>query len=346
MVMALAIYTLIGCVIFFGSVYFYQTNIIYSTVIYNAAHWAMEHLPWIIAIWMFIGYSFIIQHYWSTPFEYFQEVVDATKSVYERDDQLITLSEPLSELETQLNYIKMSAIADQRAAKEAEQRKNDLVTYLAHDLKTPITSVIGYLSLLSDEENLSPEMRKHYTDIALDKAERLDDLINEFFEITRFNLSHISVDKKQINLSLMLEQLLFEFRPMLKNKHLQCQLSVQENIMLRCDPDKLQRVFDNLLKNAVSYSHPNTTIRISGEADEKEVTLVFENDGDTISAEKLDRLFDQFFRLDNSRSTVSGGAGLGLAIAKEIIELHGGTITAYSENDLIRFTVILPKSTS
>lgn len=111
-----------------------------------------------------------------------------------------------------------------RAAKEAEQRKNDLVTYLAHDLKTPITSVIGYLTLLRDEPQISEEIRSRYMNIALDKAERLDDLINEFFEITRFNLSHISLEKKQINLSLMLQQLTYEFQPMLAEKNLTCSL--------------------------------------------------------------------------------------------------------------------------
>lgn len=272
-----------------------------------------------------------------------------------------------------------------RAAKEAEQRKNDLVTYLAHDLKTPITSVIGYLTLLRDEPQISDEMRSRYMNIALDKAERLDDLINEFFEITRFNLSHISLEKKQINLSLMLQQLTYEFQPMLAEKNLTCSLNAPENLMLRCDPDKLQRVFDNLLRNAVNYSFPNSEIKITAfeeisqnagdttasgrtgssayifdsqtksaadspadlfgsqtKSTTGSIRLIFENRGDTISREKLDRLFEQFYRLDSSRSTKSGGAGLGLAIAKEIAELHGGRITAFSENEIIRFEVILP----
>ena len=238
----------------------------------------------------------------------------------------------------------MTALNNQRAAREAEQRKNDLVTYLAHDLKTPITSVIGYLTLLHDEQQISEEIRQRYLSIALDKSERLDDLINEFFEITRFNLSHISLEKKQINLSLMLDQLLYEFQPMLKEKRLECQLNVADGIMMRCDPDKLQRVFDNLLRNAVNYSFENSSIRITAKTGINNVLLTFENDGDTISKEKLSRIFEQFYRLDTSRSSGSGGAGLGLAIAKEIVELHGGTIRAFSENDIIRFDVSLPLS--
>ena len=132
---------------------------------------------------------------------------------------------------------------------------------------------------------------------------------------------------------------------MLDAKHLTTQLQSEDSIMLRCDPDKLQRVFDNLLRNAVNYSFENSPIRITAKVEKlpsPHVLLTSENYGDTISEEKLTRLFEQFYRLDTSRSTRSGGAGLGLAIAKEIVELHGGTITAFSENDIIRFEVALP----
>lgn len=345
MLITLIIYTFIGiaayfvAVIIFGFFSWQQEN-----PIYQLANWAQLRREWFMLLYFGGGYFLIIRHYWTQPFRYFQELVDATKTVASHDDQLIALSPQLSELEGELNQIKMTALNNQRAAREAEQRKNDLVTYLAHDLKTPITSVIGYLTLLHDEQQISEEIRQRYLSIALDKSERLDDLINEFFEITRFNLSHISLEKKQINLSLMLDQLLYEFQPMLKEKRLECQLNVAEGIMMRCDPDKLQRVFDNLLRNAVNYSFENSSIRIIAKTGINNVLLTFENDGDTISREKLSRIFEQFYRLDTSRSSGSGGAGLGLAIAKEIVELHGGTIRAFSENDIIRFDVSLPLS--
>ena len=349
------------------------------------ANWLNMRAFWIGLLYYGIGYIIIVRHYWMKPFRYFQELLDAAEIVSRQDDSLVSLSPALSDLESRLNQIKFVSMNNLRAAKEAEQRKNDLVTYLAHDLKTPITSVIGYLTLLRDEPQISDEMRRRYMNIALDKAERLDDLINEFFEITRFNLSHISLEKKQINLSLMLQQLTYEFQPMLAEKNLTCSLNAPENLMLRCDPDKLQRVFDNLLRNAVNYSFPNSEIKITAseeisqnagdttasgrtgssadifdsqtksaadspadlfgsqtESTTGSIRLIFENRGDTISREKLDRLFEQFYRLDSSRSTKSGGAGLGLAIAKEIAELHGGRITAFSENEIIRFEVILP----
>ena len=186
-------------------------------------------------------------------------------------------------------------------------------------------------------------MREKYLATALDKAERLEDLINEFFEITRFNLSEITLQYSQINLTRLLEQLTFEFKPMLAEKNLTCELQVPEDMTLRCDANKIQRVFDNLLRNAALYSYPNTKIEITAEKQEKQVTIHFRNHGDTIAAEKLARIFEQFYRLDAARSS-NGGAGLGLAIAKQIVELHGGRIYAESASNTVEFTVTLPLS--
>ena len=147
-------------------------------------------------------------------------------------------------------------------AREAEQRKNDLIVYLAHDLKTPLTSIIGYLTLLRDEPELSPAMRAKYTGIALDKAERLETLINEFFEITRFSLTHLTLQREEVNLTRMLEQVTFEFQPVLAEMDLVWDLSLPPDVVVVCDPDKLERVFDNLLRNANNYSYPGTLIRV------------------------------------------------------------------------------------
>ena len=229
-------------------------------------------------------------------------------------------------------------------AREAEQRKNDLIVYLAHDLKTPLTSVIGYLTLLRDEPQISPEMRARYTGIALDKAERLEDLINEFFDITRFNLSHIELDRRPTDLTRMVEQVVSEFGPMLAEQRLTCRTDLPPRLEYSCDPDKMARVFDNLLRNACHYSTPGTEVQISGAETGASIVLSFHNEGRTIPPEKLERIFEQFFRLDSSRATRTGGAGLGLAIAKEIVELHGGTISARSWDNQVEFQVTLPKA--
>ena len=209
-------------------------------------------------------------------------------------------------------------------AEEAEQRKNDLVVYLAHDLKTPLTSVLGYLQLLQEEPGLPEEIRVRYMDVAFHKAERLEELINEFFEITRYNLTHIVLEKREINLTRMLEQLIFEFQPMMREKELACNLEAPKDFYYTCDPDRMQRVFDNLLRNAVNYSFPSTEIQIRLRTEQNQILLDFENEGNPIPEEKLSRIFEQFFRLDSSRGTKTGGSGVGLAIAREIVELHGG----------------------
>lgn len=291
------------------------------------------------------GFIIIFIHYWRKTIGYLDDVLAATENVYSSKTDFIVLPADLKEAEMQLNQIKLNVHESQRAAKEAEKRKNDLVMYLAHDLKTPLTSVIGYLTLLKDEKEIPPELRQKYLAISLDKAERLEDLINEFFEITRFNLSGISLEYSLVNLSLMLEQLSYEFKPMLAQKNLNCILNIQPDIMIKCDPDKLQRVFDNLLRNAVNYSYENQDIIITAsrtESPNNRIKIVFENKGIDIPKEKLDRIFEQFYRLDTSRATKTGGTGLGLAIAKEIVELHKGSISASCTDGVIHFEVLLP----
>lgn len=275
--------------------------------------------------------------------QYVDELQKATEQLFDKNIEYIELSPELSEIGAKINRLKQESERNERLARENEQRKNDLIMYLAHDLKTPLSSVIGYLTLLHDEGQISPELREKYLAIALDKAERLEDLINEFFEITRFNLSEITLQYSQINLTRLLEQLTFEFKPMLAEKNLTCELQVPEDMTLRCDANKIQRVFDNLLRNAALYSYPNTKIEITAEKQEKQVTIHFRNHGDTIAAEKLARIFEQFYRLDAAGSS-NGGAGLGLAIAKQIVELHGGRIYAESASNTVEFTVTLPLS--
>ena len=275
--------------------------------------------------------------------QYVDELQKATEQLFDKNIEYIELSPELSEIGAKINRLKQESERNERLARENEQRKNDLIMYLAHDLKTPLSSVIGYLTLLHDEGQISPELREKYLAIALDKAERLEDLINEFFEITRFNLSEITLQYSQINLTRLLEQLTFEFKPMLAEKNLTCELQVPEDMTLRCDANKIQRVFYNLLRNAALYSYPNTKIEITAEKQEKQVTIHFRNHGDTIAAEKLARIFEQFYRLDAARSS-NGGAGLGLAIAKQIVELHGGRIYAESASNTVEFTVTLPLS--
>ena len=275
---------------------------------------------------------------------YFKEIDKGIDALSNPNSQEVSLSPELFPIEKKINSIKNTLVQQNAEIKISEQKKNDLIMYLAHDLKTPLASMIGYLNLLRDEEQISEELREKYLSISLEKAEHLEDLINEFFEIARFNLSNITLRYSKINLTRLLEQLIYEFQPMLKEKNLSCNLHIAKDQMLNCDADKIQRAFDNLLNNALLYSHEDTAIEITAAEEDSHITVRFVNCGDTISEEKLERIFEQFYRLDSSRSSGRGGAGLGLAIAKQIMELHGGTLTAASGQEKIVFEATLPVS--
>lgn len=255
------------------------------------------------------------------------------------DEQLPVELKPLGE---RLREFKQNITMNEQARRYAEQQKNDLIVYLAHDLKTPLTSVIGYLSLLEESPELSPEQRSKYVGIALEKAFRLEQLINEFFEITRLNLQSVPLQRRQTDLSMLLMQMTGEFYPMLESKQMSICCNIAPDIKIWGDPDKLARVFDNLLKNAVNYGYKGSPIEISAKKDRSFVYVRVRSRSDEIPKEKLEHIFDKFVRLDTSRHSETGGAGLGLAIAKQIVELHNGTITAVSNAQHTDFNITLP----
>ena len=286
---------------------------------------------------VFAGLFYVYLH-WLT--RYFEAIGRGMDALLQDVPGEISLPPELFPIERKLNLAKRTIDRQKSGMLLAEQKKNDLVMYLAHDLKTPLASSISYLNLLRDEKQISEELREKYLFISLSKAERLEDLINEFLEIAKYNLSTITLQYREINLTRLLEQLVYEFQPILEEKGLTCRLVAADDIMLNCDADKMQRVFDNLLRNAVVYSYDQTEITIEAERGDSGVTLQFSNHGGTIPKEKLERIFEQFYRLDTGRGT--DGAGLGLAIAKQIVALHKGTIAAESRDGLTVFTVTLP----
>jgi len=261
-----------------------------------------------------------------------------------QENMQISLPQELMPIERKLHLVQQTLQNRERATREAEQRKNDMVMYLAHDIKTPLTSVIGYLSLLSEAPEMPAEQRAKYIGITLDKAQRLEQLIDEFFEITRYNFQQQQLTLETINLYYMLVQLTDEFYPLLQAHGNTIKLQAPTELTVYGDADKLARVFNNILKNAAAYSFPNSEIILSAQERSGQMVIAFENRGPTIPAEKLSMIFDRFYRMDKARSTNAGGAGLGLAIAKEIVTLHNGSISAESRENVTTFTVCLPVS--
>lgn len=275
-------------------------------------------------------------------FSYVFAVSESADKLFDKNVEYINLPPEMVEVEKKLNHFKTEAIKNERLARENEQKKDELIVYLAHDIKTPLTSMIGYLSLLSEIKDMPQEQRNRYIDIVLDKSYRLEDLINELFDVARFNSEKIVLEKEEINLNLMLEQIADDFYPTLKEMNKKINFTSDEKTILYADPDKLSRVFNNLIKNAVNYSKENTDIDISILNKENQATVKITNKGKQIPKEKLDKIFEKFYRLDSSRTSKTGGSGLGLAIAKEIVELHGGRIYAESDMKETTFSVILP----
>ena len=190
---------------------------------------------------------------------------------------------------------------------------------------------------------ITKNSQNKYIKIALDKALRLEELTNQFFEITRYNLNDIPINKTSIDLVVLLNQLIEEFYPMLEKRHLQLKVNKPDTLIYNADGDKLARAFGNLLKNAINYSYENTTIMINMIENKDNIEITFKNKRETIPEYKLNKIFDKFYRANEARESSNGGAGLGLAITKEIIQLHNGTICAKSRNDIIEFYIILNK---
>ena len=260
----------------------------------------------------------------------------------EHPENVANLDGTFLEVEGAINRVRNRERQVADALRDEARRKDDLVTYLAHDLKTPLASVVGYLSLLEEAPDLPVEQRARFTGIALDKAHRLDALIEEFFDITRFDFHDIVLTRGYVDLALLLAQVADEFYPILTEQGKSVEVEATASLIVLIDGDKMARVFNNVMKNAIAYSYEGSTIRIFAEQTPDSVVVRFENQGDPIPAPKLGMIFEKFYRLDAARATNRGGAGLGLAIAKEIVSAHGGTISCASTPEATVFTIELP----
>ena len=297
-------------------------------------------LALVIIIFVFLLFHMLLDTYK----RYFDEVVTGIDKLME-ERAAISLSPELESVEHKLADVKRTLAERADKAKRAEQQKNDLVVYLAHDIKTPLTSVIGYLSLLDETPDMPDEEKAKYIHTAWEKANRLRNLVNEFFEITRSHSEALPLQKTKVDLYYMIAQISDELYPQLNACGKIIENHVEEDISVYGDSDKLARVFNNILKNAISYSEDNSVIKVSAIELSEWTVIQFENDGE-IPEEKLNVIFDKFCRLSNARLSETGGSGLGLAIAKNIIVLHGGQIKAESSNGRTAFIIEIPLDSS
>lgn len=273
---------------------------------------------------------------------YFDELSSAVGGLIADKEKPVELSRALAPTQDELNAIRLASLADERAAKYAERRKDELVAYLAHDVKTPLTSVSGYLMLLEEAPDMPDAQRERYVATAALKAQRLETLIDEFFEITRYNLQAIPVERSNVEVRLLLEQVADEFYPEAQARGLRLEVDAPEDATAFVDPDKFARALGNVVRNAVAYADCDTSVTLAARADGSGWRIEVSNQGREISEAHLRSIFEKFYREDAARGTSSGGAGLGLAIAKEIVVAHGGAIEAQSDHGVTTFAIDLP----
>ena len=295
----------------------------------------------------FIPLSVVFFFFLTKPYlKYFNEISngihhlangDFTKRVH------ITSNDEFGEIAREINIASEKLKEAVERGDFAESSKDQLVVNLAHDLRTPLTSVLGYLDLILKDESLSKEQIKHFSMIAFAKSQRLESLIDELFEITRMNYGVLKLDKKTINISELLIQLDEELYPLLEKHHLEARLNVNPHLYIYGDGNLLARVFENLVTNAVRYGNKGKFVDMNGYIEDGDVVVQIVNYGDSIPEEELPYLFDMFYTGDKARTVQKNSTGLGLFIAKNIVEQHNGNISAQSNEIRTIFEVRLPK---
>ena len=253
------------------------------------------------------------------------------------DDELSMMAFNINVMQDTINKLIVSE-------KESEKTKNELITNIAHDLRTPLTSIIGYLDILVNNKNLTEEKKRDYLGIAFEKSKKLEVLIEDLFSFTKLNYGdELAVNKERIDIIELLNQLISELYPLFENNGIECTMQSNVNsLILNVDPKLIVRLFENLINNAIKYGKDgkNIIIKVKNNKDLRTVEISIINFGQLIPEEALKKIFEKFYRVDNSRTSTTGGTGLGLAIAKSIVELHGGEITVKSDTDGTEFKVI------
>lgn len=323
-------------------VYLIYSKIPEATITYNVVNTSNSSLALLLTVIVFIVSFVVITN---SKMKYLDEIATGLKIIASGNLNYRIKEKGTDEIKNiayNINYMAKEIGHKINAERDAEKTKTDLITNVSHDLRTPLTSVMGYLGLVIQHRYKDEDEMKEYLNIAFSKAERLKLLIEDLFEYTKLNNNGITLNKTKVNLAEFLSQLIEELTPMLDENNLTVYKKIEsEKISVVIDTLKMLRVFENLITNAIKYSYKPGEILIGLYEKDNSAIVVFRNKGDHLSKEKTEKLFDRFYRLDESRNTNTGGSGLGLAISKNIIELHEGKIWAESIGDNISFYVQL-----
>ncbi len=279
-------------------------------------------------------------------FRYYARVNEAIRHIADGhfDAQVpVRQRNELSDIARSINLLVRQLKMSIEEERKAEQTKNELITNVSHDLRTPLTSIVGYLGLVDQDRYRDEVELRRYVQIAYEKSLHLNVLVSDLFEYTRMRHEDIPLRKVAFSLGEMLGQLLAEQRLVLEQAGMVGEIHYEDDaVRVYGDPDKLVRVFENLLSNAIAYGGSGKRLVIYLRKDAGEAAVEFVNYGEAIASSELPYLFDRFYRVDKSRTAQAGGSGLGLAIVKSIVELHGGSVGVVSDTSRTSFTVRLP----
>ena len=311
-------------------------------------HFILEQHLAVVILYVLVGiviFSVTFMILEEPGIRYLGRISDAVQSISQGNlntEVDVTGDDEFSAMAANLNKMSSDIGKLMDKEREAERTKNELITNVAHDLRTPLTSIIGYLELLAGNTQIPQEMQHKYIEIAYSKSRRLEKLIEDLFGFTKLNYGKIAMHIGQIDIVKLLEQLLEEAYPNFEEKNLSYDL--QSNVpakIISADGNLLARLFDNLIGNAIKYGADGKRVLVKIHGEEDTVTVSVTNFGRVIPADELPLLFNKFYRVEQSRSATTGGTGLGLAIAKEIVDMHGGTIRVASDLNGTVFTVKL-----
>jgi len=253
-------------------------------------------------------------------------------------------SDELAYIATSLNDMTDKLLVLMEKERDSERSKNDLITNVAHDLRTPLTSIIGYMGYLTTKKDLKEEERDNYINIVYSKAKRLEKLIEDLFSFTKLSHGKIAMKVGKVDIVMLINQLLDDFYPSFEANLLECEFECEKSsIVINADGNLIARLFDNLINNAVKYGKEGKVIRIAIDEYEEKVIISVINYGYIIPKEDIGKLFNKFFRVEQSRSSDTGGTGLGLAIVKNIVDMHKGRIEVKSDLNGTKFVVTLLK---
>lgn len=253
-------------------------------------------------------------------------------------------NDEIADLANSINIMSNRLKENYEKEKKVEKAKNELIIAVSHDLRTPLTSIIGYLELLNDDRFLYEDVQKDYLNIAYEKSISLKKIINELFEFTKLNNDIATLEKIPFNIATLVNQIVGEQIPFFKERNIEVAIeSTVQELYCEIDIQKMVRVLENIVKNAEKYSFPNTIFKVSMMEIDNNIKISFENTGENINKDELEKIFEKMYRLDKSRTGETEGSGLGLAISKKIIELHNGKLWAECNNNTIQFNILLKK---